>query len=82
VKNFSEADRLIQILDDAKDSKGAQHAFKIIISGVAVAYEVTDPDKKDHSNVGQADWIAAFEEAIAKAIAQIILARQAEPASK
>jgi hypothetical protein len=32
--------------------------------------------------VEQAAWISNFEEALAKAIAQIILARQSEPASK
>jgi ABC-type phosphate transport system ATPase subunit len=44
----------------------------------AVAYQVTHPEEKDHTNVDRADWIFHLEEVLAKAIAQIILARQSE----
>jgi hypothetical protein len=70
------------MLDDVKDPRRAHSIFKIAVTGVAAAYQVTHPGEKDHSNVDQAAWISTFEEALAKAIAQIILARQSEPASK
>jgi hypothetical protein len=82
VENFSPSDRSIQMLDDVKDPRRAHYIFKIAVTGVVAAYQVTHPGEKDHSNVDQAGWISSFEEALAKAIAQIILARQSEPASK
>ncbi len=50
--------------------------------GVEVAYQVTHPEGKDHSSVDKVTWISNFEEVLAKAIAQIILARQSESVSK
>jgi tryptophanyl-tRNA synthetase len=82
VENVSSSDRSIQMLDDVKDPRRAHYIFKIAVTGVVAAYQVTHPGEKDHSNVEQAAWISDFEEALAKAIAQIILARQSEPASK
>jgi hypothetical protein len=80
--NVSPSDRTISLLDDVKGSKRGHHIFKIVVTGVVAAYQVTHPEEKDHSNVDQASWISNFEEALAKAIAQIILARQSESASK
>jgi hypothetical protein len=82
VKNVSPSDRSLQIVDDVKDSRKTYHTFKIAVTGVATAYEITYPEQEDHSNVDQGAWISKFEEALAKAIAQIILARQSESASK
>jgi hypothetical protein len=82
VENVSPDDRSIQMGDDVEDPKRAYHRFKIEIAGVAVAYQVTHPEEKDHTNVDQADWIFHLEAVLARAIAQIILARQSESASK
>ena len=82
VKSISESDRSLQILDDVKDSRETYHTFKIAVTGVTTAYEITHPEQEDHPNVDQAVWIANFEETLAKAIAQIILARQSEPPAK
>ena len=46
------------------------------------AYQVAHPGEKDHTNVDRAAWISTFEEALAKAIVQIVLSRQAEQASQ
>jgi hypothetical protein len=70
------------LLDDPKGSKRAHHIFKIVVTGVEPAYQVAHPEEEDHSNVDQGAWISNFEEVLAKAIAQIILARQSEPASQ
>jgi hypothetical protein len=48
---------------------------------VQPAYQVAHPGEKDHTNVDRA-WISTFEEALAKAIVQIVLSRQAEQASQ
>jgi len=77
VENVSSSDRSIQMLDDVKDPRRAHYIFKIAVTGVTAAYQVTYPGEKDHSNVEQAAWISDFEEALAKAIAQIILTRRA-----
>jgi hypothetical protein len=77
VENVSSSDRSIQMLDDVKDPRRAHYMFKIAVTGVTAAYQVTYPGEKDHSNVEQAAWISDFEEALAKAIAQIILTRRA-----
>jgi hypothetical protein len=82
LENVSQTDRSIQILDKAEDKSRAYHVFKIEVTGVVAAYQITRPKEKDHSSVDQAAWISNVEEALAKAIAQIILARQAKPASK
>jgi hypothetical protein len=81
-ENVSSSDRTISLLDDVKGSKRAHYIFKIVLTGVVAEYQVRHPEEKDHSNVDQAAWISDFEVALAKAIAQIILARQSEPASK
>jgi hypothetical protein len=49
---------------------------------VEAAYRVANPGEKDHSNVDRASWISTFEEALAKAIVQVILSRRAEQASQ
>ena len=72
----------IQMLDDIKDPRRAPHTFKIAVTGVAAAFQVTNPEEKEHSSVDQAAWISNLEEALAKAIAQIILARKSESDSK
>ena len=82
VENISPSDRSIQMLDDVKDARQVHHIFKIAVTGVTAAYQITHPEEKEHSNVEQAVWMSTFEEALAKAIAQIILARQSQPASK
>jgi hypothetical protein len=43
---------------------------------------VTHPEEKDHISVDKVAWISNFEEVLAKAIAQIILARQSDSAPK
>ena len=80
-ESVSSSDRTISLLDHVKGSKRAHYIFKIV-TGVVAAYQVTHPEEKDHSNVDQTAWISDFEVALAKAIAQIILARQSEPSSK
>jgi hypothetical protein len=81
-ENVPPSDRTISLLDDPKGSKRAHHIFKIVVTGVEPAYQVAHPEEKDHSSVDQGAWISNFEEVLAKAIAQIILARQSEPASQ
>jgi plasmid stabilization system protein ParE len=67
----------------ARDSPDRAHyIFKILFTGVESAYQVAHPGEKDHSNVDRASWISTFEEALAKAIVQVILSRQAEQASQ
>jgi len=39
---------------------------------VQPAYQVAHPGEKDHTNVDRAAWISTFEEALAKAIVQIV----------
>ena len=63
-------------------SKHAHHLFKIVVTGVETAYQVTHPVEKGHSSVDKVAWISSFEEVLAKAIAQIILARQSDLAPK
>ena len=58
------------------------YIFKILLTGVQPAYQVAHPGEKDHTNVDRAAWISTFEEALAKAIVQIVLSRQAEQASQ
>jgi hypothetical protein len=72
----------IQILEDIKDPRRAHYIFKIRLTGVEAAYQVANPGEKDHSNVDRASWISTFEEALAKAIVQVILSRRAEQASQ
>ena len=81
-ESVSSSDRTISLLDHVKGSKRAHYIFKIVVTGVVTAYQVTPPEEKDHSNVDQTTWISDFEVALAKVIAQIILARQSEPSSK
>jgi hypothetical protein len=65
VENVSSSDRSIQMLDDVKDPRRAHYIFKIAVTGVTAAYQVSYPGEKDHSNVEQAAWISDFEEALA-----------------
>jgi hypothetical protein len=80
-ENVSPADRTISVLDNVEGSKHAHHIFKIVVTGVETAYQVTHPEG-DHSSVDKVAWISNFEEVLAKAIAQIILARQSDLAPK
>ena len=82
IEHVSASDRSIQILEDIKDPRRAHHIFKILLTGVEPAYQVAHPGEKDHTNVDRAAWISTFEEALAKAIVQIVLSRQAEQASQ
>ena len=82
VEHVSPAELSIQILEDIKDPRRAHYIFKILLTGVAAAYQVAHPGEKDHTNVDRAAWISTFEEALAKAIVQIILTRQAEQAAQ
>jgi hypothetical protein len=82
VENVPPSDRTISVLDNVEGSKHARHTFKIVVTGVEAAYQVTHPEGKDPSSVDKVAWISNFEEVLAKAIAQIILARQSESASK
>ena len=81
-ENVSPSDRTISVLDNVEGSKHAHHIFKIVVTGVETAYQVTHPEEKDHSSVDKVAWISNFEEVLAKAIAQIILARQSDSAPK
>lgn len=80
-ENVSKSERTISWLDNVEESKRARHIFKIVVTGVEVVYQVTHPEGKDHSSVDKVTWISSFEEVLAKAIAQIILARQSESVS-
>ena len=82
IEHVSTSDRSIQILEDVKDPRRAHYIFKILLTGVEPAYQVAHPGEKDHTNVDRAAWISTFEEALAKAIVQIVLSRQAEQASQ
>ena len=82
IEHVSTSDRSIQILEDIKDPRRAHHIFKILLTGVEPAYQVAHPGEKDHTNVDRAASISTFEEALAKAIVQIVLSRQAEQASQ
>jgi len=82
VEHVSPAELSIQILEDIKDPRRAHYIFKILLTGVAAAYQVAHPGEKDHTNVDRAAWISTFEEALAKAIVQVILTRQAEQAAQ
>ena len=82
VEHVSPAELSIQILEDIKDPRGAHYIFKILLTGVEAAYQVAHPGEKDHTNVDRAAWISTFEEALAKAIVQVILTRQAEQAAQ
>jgi hypothetical protein len=82
IEHVSASDRSIQILEDIKDPRRAHYIFKILLTGVEPAYQVAHPGEKDHTNVDRAAWISTFEEALAKAIVQIVLSRQAEQASQ
>jgi hypothetical protein len=77
IEHVSVSDRSIQILEDIKAPRRAYYIFKILLTGVELAYQVAHPGQKDHSNVDRAAWIFAFEVALAKAIAQITLSRRA-----
>ena len=82
VEHVSPAELSIQILEDIKDPRRAHYIFKILLTGVEAAYQVAHPGEKDHTNVDRAAWISTFEEALAKAIVQVILTRQAAQASQ
>ena len=82
IEHVSASDRSIQILEDIKDPRRTHYIFKILLTGVEPAYQVAHPGEKDHTNVDRAAWISTFEEALAKAIVQIVLSRQAEQASQ
>ena len=82
IEHVSVSDRSIQILEDSKDPKQGYYIFKILLTGVECVYQVAHPGEKDHTNVDRAAWISTFEEALAKAIVQIVLSRQAEQASQ
>ena len=82
VKNVSASDRAISVLDSVEGSKHVHNIFSIVVTGVEVAYQATQPDGQDPSSVDKVTWISNFEEVLAKAIAQIILARQSQSASK
>jgi hypothetical protein len=82
IEHVSASDRSIQILEDIKDPRRAHYIFKILLAGVEPAYQVAHPGEKDHTSVDRAAWISTFEEALAKAIVQIVLSRQAEQASQ
>ena len=82
MENVSSSDRSIQILEDIKDPRRAHHIFKILLTGVGSAGQVAHPGEKDHTKVDRATWVSTSEEALAKAIVQIVLSRQAEQASK
>ena len=82
IEHVSPSDRSIQMLDDVKDPRRSHYIFKILLTGVEPAYQVAHPGEKDHTNVDRAAWISTFEEALAKAIVQIVLSRQAEQASQ
>ena len=82
VEHVSPAELSIQILEDIKDPRRAHYIFKILLTGVEAAYQVAHPGEKDHTNVDRAAWISTFEEALAKAIVQVILTRQAEQAAQ
>ena len=81
IEHVSPSDRSIQMLDDAKDPRRSHYIFKILLTGVEPAYQVAHPGEKDHT-MDRAAWISTFEEALAKAIVQIVLSRQAEQASQ
>ena len=82
IEHVSASDRSIQILEDIKDPRRAHYIFNILLTGVEPAYQAAHPGEKDHTNVDRAAWISTFEEALAKAIVQIVLSRQAEQASQ
>ena len=82
IEHVTASDRSIQILEDIKDPRRAHYIFKIPLTGVEPAYQVAHPGEKDHINVDRAAWISTLEEALAKAIVQIVLSRQAEQASQ
>src|SRR5271165_539215 len=82
IEHVSASDRSIQILEDIKDPRRAHYIFKILLTGVEPAYQVAHPGEKDHTNVDRAAWIFDFEVALAKAIVQIVLSRQAEHTSQ
>jgi hypothetical protein len=77
IEHVSVSDRSIQILEDIKDPRRAHYIFKILLTGVELAYQVAHPGEKDHTNVDRAAWIFDFDVALAKAIAQITLSRRA-----
>ena len=81
-EDVSPSDRTISVLDSVECSKHAHHLFKIVVTGIETAYHVTHSEEKDHSSVDKVAWISSFEEVLAKAIAQIILARQSDLAPK
>ena len=51
VENVSPSDRTISVLDNVEGSKRAHHIFKIAVTGVEAAYQVTHPEGKDPSDV-------------------------------
>jgi hypothetical protein len=63
-------------------TRRAHYIFKILLTGVQPAYHIAHPGEKDHTNVDRRAWISIFEEALAKAIVQIVFSRQAEQASE
>jgi hypothetical protein len=57
---------------DQTNERRTTTIFKILLTGVEPAYQVAHPGEKDHTNVDRAAWISTFEEALAKAIVQIV----------
>ena len=82
VEHVSPSELSIQILEDIKDPRRAHYIFKIQLPGVEVTYQVANPGEKDHSNVDRASWISTFEDALVKAIVQVILSRRVQQASQ
>jgi hypothetical protein len=50
-ENVPTSDRTISVLDNVEGSKHARHTFKIVVTGVEAAYQVTHPEGKDPSDV-------------------------------
>ena len=63
---------------DIVNQEKAEKAFKTLaITGVEVEYRVRRPGQEEYSNVEKEGGISDFEEALAKTIAELILARRA-----
>ena len=66
----------------SKTPRRAHYIFKILLLTWSRHIWSEHPGEKDNTNVDRAAWISTFEEALAKAIVQIVLSRQAEQASR
>jgi hypothetical protein len=63
---------------DIVNQETAEKAFKkLALTGVEVEYRVRRPGQEEYSNVEKEGGISDFEEALAKTIAELILARRA-----